>query len=147
MRFWAPLIRKRQCSRCQGWMLLEVLAIGKCSFQKERHFPDLPSRILLPCFCWAGRNRLVWGQWWRWLFSSFTSLDSIFCLQCFSLPGTFGCTKSEWIYNPLLLEGVAGRQMTTVPLIEYYYKRSVNYLLASHAVEKLIWMTFSRCCC
>lgn len=26
--------------------------------------------------------------------------------------------------------------MTTEPLIEYYYERSVNYLLASHAVKK-----------
>lgn len=28
--------------------------------------------------------------------------------------------------------------MTTEPLIEYYYERSVNYLLASHAVKKKI---------
>lgn len=27
--------------------------------------------------------------------------------------------------------------MTTEPLIEYYYERSANYLLASHAVKKI----------
>lgn len=143
--FWASLIRKKQCSRYQAWIFWSSCPWINALYRRKYIFQLYLSEFF-HAFTELGGRSSFWGNNGDGFFSECTSLNSIFSLQCFSLPGTFGCTKSERIYNLLLLEEVAGRQMTTVPLIEYYYKRSVNYLLASHAVEKLIWMTFSRCC-